>query len=147
MKTNLSKYLCWVSAIIPMCVMLPSCEFMTGDSATYFLTGKLTIDSETPWQKHPNAPIEWRILKGSSTVAADRRQSVEFKNVGSQKIRIVGLVTRNPRASFIDLHQPGAFDATLYPGAFWSVDPDGDNQTDDPNGIVYFHVQDYIVAN
>lgn len=70
--------------------------------------------------------------------------TIEIRNVSSQKLHLVGLATRHQFASFVDLRQPGSFNLTLYPGQRVGVSPDG-NATRVGSGTYYVKIQDWAV--
>jgi hypothetical protein len=57
-------------------------------------------------------------------------------------LHIVGLVTKNEFANFVDLKQPGAFNFTLYPGQRRSVYVDGSSEF---APTYYIKIQDWAV--
>jgi hypothetical protein len=73
---------------------------------------------------------------------------MELQNVSAQKLDIVGICTRYPQPSFVDLSQPGAFHLTLYPGQTATLIPDNDQ--DEPHGrppSFHIWVQDFALSN
>jgi hypothetical protein len=108
-----------------------------------FATGCETEVSDGPlWTAEKplpgGAPGFWRI---DSTHQGDGYfDQIRIRNTSSGKLHIVGLVTRLEPVSFVDLHQPGSFNLTLYPGQSTTVSPDGDG--DAPPGTARHYTVD-----
>jgi hypothetical protein len=103
------------SLIFTLCALLTGCaEFADNDS----------------YQSQVSAWIPTSVPGVMFQVNQHGRATTEYKhyciikNFSGKHIEITGLVTRYQNSTFIDLKQPGAFHAALYPGQHTMVGPD-----------------------